>query len=187
MGDSYRLPSIVLEASSSKTWDAAVSEWHVVGCHDNGDASGDCLCGHEGIRYEFTIKNSVNGNELSPIGSTCILKFENDELKNEVEGWKAAIKLLDALEAQKPGAQLDGMNRELFSRRLYAFLYERGAFPPNRYNGYDGRNDYEFMVDMFNKRTAPTEKQRAKMYMVLNKSIFPWLALFGRELREMRL
>lgn len=84
MGDSYRLPGIVLEASSSKTWDAAVSEWHVVGCHDNGDASGDCLCGHEGIRYEFTIKNSVNGNELSPIGSTCILKFENDELKNEL-------------------------------------------------------------------------------------------------------
>ena len=114
MGDSYRLPGIVLEASSSKTWDAAVSEWHVVGCHDNGDASGDCLCGHEGIRYEFTIKNSVNGNELSPIGSTCILKFENDELKNEVEGWKAAIKLLEALEARKPGTQLDGINRELF-------------------------------------------------------------------------
>lgn len=187
MGDSYRLPRIVLEASSSKTWDEAVSEWHVMGCHDNGDASGDCLCGHEGIRYEFTIKNSVNGNELSPIGSTCILKFENDELKNEVEGWKAAIKLLEALEARKPGTQLDGMNRELFSRRLYAFLYERGAFPPNSYNGYDGWNDYQFMVDMFNKRTAPTEKQRAKMYMVLNKSIFPWLALFGRELREMRL
>lgn len=128
MGDSYRLPGIVLEASSSKTWDAAVSEWHVVGCHDNGDASGDCLCGHEGIRYEFTIKNSVNGNELSPIGSTCILKFENDELKNEVEGWKAAIKLLEALEARKPGTQLDGINRELFSRRLYAFLYERVLF-----------------------------------------------------------
>lgn len=58
MSNSYRLPSIVLEASSSKTWDAAVSEWHVVGCHDKGDASRGCLCGHEGIRYEFTIKNS---------------------------------------------------------------------------------------------------------------------------------
>ena len=84
MGDSYRLTDIVLEASSSKTWDMAVSEWHVVGCYDNGDASADCLCGHEGIRYEFTIKNSVNGNELSPIGSTCILKFKNVELKNEI-------------------------------------------------------------------------------------------------------
>lgn len=127
MGDSYRLPGIVLEASSSKTWDIAVSEWHVVGCHDNGNTSGECLCGHEGIRYEFTIKNSVNGKELSPIGSTCILKFENDELKNEVEGWKAAIKLLEALEARKPGVRLDGMNRDLFSRRLYAFLYDVSA------------------------------------------------------------
>ena len=36
MANSYRLPRIVLEASSSKTWDAAVSEWHVVGCRDNG-------------------------------------------------------------------------------------------------------------------------------------------------------
>lgn len=187
MNDSYRLPSIVLEASLSKTWDAAVSEWHVVECHDNGDASGDCLCGHEGIRYEFAIKNSVNGNELSPIGSTCILKFENDELKNEVEGWKAAIKLLDALEARKLGARLDGMNRDFFSRRLYTFLYERGAFPDNSYNDYDGRNDYEFMVKMFNKRTEPTEGQRRKMNVLLNKSIFPWLYLFGRELKERRL
>lgn len=187
MSDSYLLPGIVLEASSSKTWDVAVSEWHVVGCHDNGNASGECLCGHEGIRYEFTIRNSVNGNELSPIGSTCILKFESDELKDEVEGWKAAIKLLDALEARRPDERLDGMNRDLFSRRLYAFLYEKGAFPDNNYNKHDGRNDYEFMVKMFNKRTAPTERQRAKMYMVLNKSIIPWLALFGRELRGMRL
>lgn len=187
MGDSYRLPGIVLEASSSKTWDAALSEWYVAGCHDNGSASGDCLCGHEGIRYEFTIKNSVNGNELSPIGSSCILKFENDELKNEVEDWKAAIKLLDALETRKLGVRLDGMDRGLFSRRLYAFLYEKGAFPPNRYNDYDGRNDYEFMVKMFNKRTEPTEGQRRKMNVLLNKSIFPWLHLFGRELREGRL
>lgn len=187
MSNSYRLPSIVLEASSSKTWDVAVSEWHVVGCHDNGDASGDCLCGHEGIRYEFTIKNSVNGNELSPIGSTCILKFENDDLKNEVEDWRAAIKLLEALEERKPGVRLDGMNRDYFSRRLYMFLYEKGAFPPNKYNGYDGRNDYEFMVKMFNKRTAPTERQRLKMSMVLNRGIFPWLLIFGRELKEMRL
>lgn len=187
MGGSYCLPAIVLEASSSKTWDVAVSEWRVVGCHDNGNASGVCLCGHGGIRYEFTIRNSVNGIELSPIGSTCILKFENNELKNEVEGWEAAIKLLEALEARRPDVRLDGMNRDLFSRRLYAFLYEKGAFPDNSYNKYDGRNDYEFMVDMFNKRTAPTERQRAKMYMVLNKSIFPWLVLFGRELRKMRL
>lgn len=187
MDGSYRLPSIVLEASSSKTWDVAVSEWHVVGCYDNGDASGDCLCGHEGIRYEFAIKNSVNGNELSPIGSTCILKFENNELKNEVEGWKAAIKLLEALEERKPGVRLDGLNRDLFSRRLYAFLYEKGAFAPNKYNRFDGRNDYEFMVDMFNKRAALTDKQRGKMNAVLNKSIFPWLCLFGRELRERRL
>lgn len=45
MGDSYRLPGIVLEASSSKTWDIAVSEWHVVGCHDNGNTSESVFAG----------------------------------------------------------------------------------------------------------------------------------------------
>ncbi|WP_322154758.1 hypothetical protein [Paratractidigestivibacter sp.] len=187
MGDSYQLPKVVLEASSSKVWDTAIAEWHIVSCHDNGDASGDCLCGHEGIRYECTIRNSVNGNELSPIGSTCILKFANDDLKKEIEGWKAAIKLLEALETRRPGVVLDGLNRDFFSHRLYTFLYEKGAFPANRYNGYDGKNDYEFMVDMFNKRTPPTEKQRNKIYMVLNNGIFPWLTLFRDELREGRL
>ena len=184
MTSSYQLPKVVLEASSSKVWDTAITEWHVVSCHDNGNSSGDCLCGHEGIRYEYTIKNSVNGNELTPIGSTCILKFANDGLRNEVEGWKAAIKLLEALEARKPGVALDGLNRDLFSRRLYAFLFEKGAFPANKYNGYNGENDYEFMVKMFNKRTEPTQKQRQKMYMVLNNSIFTWLMLFRDELRE---
>lgn len=130
MSNSYRLPSIVLEASSSKTWDAAVSEWHVVGCHDNGDASGGCLCGHEGIRYEFTIKNSVNGNELSPIGSTCILKFENDDLKNEVEDWRAAIKLLEALEERKPGVRLDGMNRVFSPGVSMRFFMRKAHFRP---------------------------------------------------------
>ena len=184
MADSYQLPKIVLEASSSKVWDTAITEWHVVSCRDNGSPSGDCLCGHEGIRYEYTIRNSVNGRELAPIGSTCILKFENDELKNEIEGWKAAIKLLEALEARKPGVALDGLNRDLFSRCLYAFLYEKGAFSPNKYNGYDGENDYKFMVDMFNKRSEPTERQKQKMWAVLNKSIFSWLYVFGDELRK---
>ena len=101
-----------------------------------------------------------------------------------MEGWKTAIKLLEALEARRPGVRFDGLNRDLFSRRLYAFLYERGAFPPNRYNDYDGRNDYEFMVKMFRRRTALNGEAAGKDVQILNKSIFPWLHCFAYELRE---
>lgn len=63
MSNSYRLPSIVLEASSSKTWDAAVSEWHVVGCHTMGMPPEAAFMGTEGINgMSFTIKIPFNGN-----------------------------------------------------------------------------------------------------------------------------
>ncbi|HGZ2481966.1 TPA: hypothetical protein ACOITS_002459 [Enterococcus faecalis] len=53
----------------------AKKEWVYVGIFDNEDADFDCeLCGHSEIRYEYTIRNTINGNEMI-IGSSCITKF----------------------------------------------------------------------------------------------------------------
>lgn len=183
MSGVYELTKILLDASVSNVWEDAVEEWRVAGCYDNCNCSKTCLCGHEGIRYEYTIENSINGNQLSPIGSQCILKFGNAELKNEVQMWDEAIKLLEAL--RREGADsLKDLDSKYFSRRLFAFLYEKGAFPENKYNDYDGTNDRDFMVKMFNKRNEPTEKQKSKIYMVLQTGIFPWLTLFEDELKR---
>lgn len=43
------------------------------------------------------------------------------------------------------------LSSELFSRKLLRWLYEEGAFD-TEYNDYDGEDDYEFMLKMFNKR-----------------------------------
>lgn len=55
----------------------AISEWTYRGkCHYLSDYSGTCgLCGHKGLRYQFTIVNGSNENELV-VGSECIKKFE---------------------------------------------------------------------------------------------------------------
>ena len=43
------------------------------------------------------------------------------------------------------------LTSKYFSKKLLYALYE-GAFAPNKYNRYDGvSNDYQFVLDMFNK------------------------------------
>lgn len=60
--------------------------------------------------------------------------------------------------------------------KAYA-LYEEGAFAPNKYNRYDGTNDYQFMLDMFNKRNKSeiTEQQHRKIRGLIAYSIKPFL------------
>lgn len=181
MRHTYNLADILLNASISTSWADAVNEWHVAGCHDNHDCSEICLCGHDGIRYEFTIENSLNGNRLSPIGSRCILNFGNVELKNEIKVWEEAIKLLDALRKEGPNT-LKNLDSKYFSRKLFTFLYEKKAFTDNKYNHFNSVNDYKYMIKMFNMRNEPTKKQKAKIYMILQNQIFPWLNNFEKEL-----
>lgn len=63
----------------------------------------------------------------------------------------------------------------LFSRSLLAHLYEEGCFQPNKFNGFNPNKDYQFLVDMFNKRSEPSEKQHGKIWVLLHKTIIPYL------------
>lgn len=96
--------------------------------------------------------------------------------------WDQAIKLLEALRTEGPN-RLKDLDSRYFSRCLFAFLYEKGAFPDNRFNKFNGANDRDFMIKMFNKRSEPTEKQKNKIYMILERGIFVWLCLFEDELK----
>ena len=73
------------------TFEKLLQQWKFNGeCSDYRDDDAevqnypDCeLCGHESIRFGFTIKNELNNNELI-VGSICITKFGlafEDELK----------------------------------------------------------------------------------------------------------
>lgn len=79
----YDLFDVVLSNSSAKEFSVARNEWWVSGCVDSGDNPETwerCICGKDGIRYCYEIKNRITGAVLYPIGSECIKKFDSEDM-----------------------------------------------------------------------------------------------------------
>ena len=161
----------VMRKSESDIWDLAVDEWYIENVTEDRSLSGECVCGKENLRYLFTIRNSKNNNVLFPIGSSCIEKFDRDDLNDEARVNK---KLFELLHAIQDGDYIT-LDADYFSRKLLKFLFEDEAFAPTEYNDYDGYNDYEFMLKMFNQRNQPSEKQQGKINAIIMFSIRPYL------------
>ena len=161
----------VVCASDSSNWEEAVKEWEVEDCEEDRDRQSSCICGKEELRFLYTIRNRVNGNELFPIGSRCIRKFERDDMNYTTSLYEALFTLLHALQDRK---RIE-LTKEYFSRKLLDYLYEQDAFKPSDYNGNDGYYDYQFMLDMFNRRTPLTDRQRRKVNAIILFSIKPFL------------
>lgn len=167
-----KLIGTVICNSESDTWQEAVTEWEIYDCEEDESCSEECICGKENIKYLYTIRNVINGNELFPIGSSCIKRFNRNDFNEETTLREGMFKLLHAVEENK----YLSLSSEFFSRKLLKWLYENGAFNSD-YNNYDGKEDYEFMLKMFNKRDkgSITMNQDKKIKAVLLKSIKPFL------------
>lgn len=168
----YKLINIVMHNSEACNWEDAVNEWEITDWSEDERQTSECVCGKEDIKYLFTIRNRINGNVLYPIGSSCIKKFNRQDMNDEVSVHEQSFKLLHAVEEN----QYLSLSTELFSRKLLLWLYNEGAFDTD-YNDYDGREDYEFMLKMFNKRDKDsiTERQDKKIKAILLNSIKPFL------------
>lgn len=163
----------MIEFSVADDWEGARREWEVVGCEIDETHSATCICGKEGLRYVYTIVNTETGESLFPIGSSCIKKFEQNDMDEELAGWQQAIKLME--DAAKLGKEdYVHLHSGSYSRKLLYFLYEQDAFRPTKYNGYDGYNDYLFLLDMFNGGFC-SEAQERKCKAIIMQSIYPWL------------
>lgn len=167
-----KLIMTVINNSESDNWQEAVTEWEIYDCEEDDSNSEGCICGKENIKYLYTIRNVCNGRVLFPIGSSCIKKFNRTDLKEEIALIESQFKLLHAVEEHR----YLSLSQELFSRKLLGWLYEQGAFD-TAYNRYDGEEDYEFMLTMFNKRNKDsiTPKQHKKIKAILLNSIRPFL------------
>lgn len=161
----------VVEASEANFWDAAVDEWEIADCVEDEKHKASCICGKEKLRFVFTIRNRYNGNELYPIGSKCIEKFGRRDLNDYTSINEALFELLHALRNRE---RIE-LNSNFFTRKLLKYLYDDGAFLPSAYNGHDGYNDYQFMLDMFNQRTEPSFNQQKKINAIILNSIRPYL------------
>lgn len=166
------LRGAVIASSRANTWAAAVEEWEVVGLEVDPTATSMCVCGNTGLRYLYTIWNPKVGQELSPIGSVCVEYFEVAELTEGVSALRRLFELRAAFVDLRPVA----LTTEYFSRALLADLWENGAFPDNDYNNNNGENDYRFLLDWFNSRVDPNEKERRKIWVLVNRTIQGFVA-----------
>lgn len=160
----------VIDNSESDIWESAVFEWEIFDWEEDETLESSCICGKENLRYLFTIRNTLNGNILYPIGSSCIKKFERADLDEEAAVKEQLFKLLHAIENNR----FLTLSSEFFSRKLLRHLYEIGAFKPTQYNNYNPEEDYQFMLDMFNKRSRTMKQEKKETAIILN-SIKPFL------------
>lgn len=161
----------VIDNSLSKDWNNAVYEWEIEDCIEDRHSKAECICGKENIKYLFTIRNVENGRRLWYIGSTCIKKFNREELNEQIDVNEKLFKLLHKI---KEG-EFVSLNSEFFSRKLLKYLYDEGVFKDNQYNDFNGENDYNFLLRMFNKRKIITDNQKRKINAILVTSIKPYL------------
>ena len=121
MASSYyqNLIKRVLEASTTDNWEIAVREWDIVDCEEDEEHASECVCGKENLRYLFTIRNRETGRSLYPIGSSCIEKFERDDLDYEVDVQMDMYRLAHAMER---GERIE-LTSKYFSKKLLYALY----------------------------------------------------------------
>lgn len=168
-----KLREAVTAASQAQIFSVATREWTVIRLEEDPTESGECVCGHPNLVKLFTIRNDRNGNELFPIGSKCVEHFGEDVLNLQVRVLSRLLALRQALNTGSPV----GLDSTYFSRDVLLWLWERGAFPETQWNRYNGENDYEFLVKMFNKRNKEeiSDPQHRKIRTLLMRYIKPFL------------
>ncbi|GGA82368.1 hypothetical protein [Staphylococcus muscae] len=161
----------MIDSSESNAWNDAVQEWEIYDVEEDEHNSSSCICGKENIRYLFTIKNMKNDKILFPIGSSCIKKFNRNDLNEITSVNERLFKLFHAVKENK----FISLDSDYFSRKLLRYLFDQNAFKPNKYNNYNAKNDYEFILKMFNQRREPSDKQKSKIKAIIVTSIKPFL------------
>ena len=172
MSSLEQLAKVVIEKSESKRWDTAVKEWDLVDTNEDESALSTCVCGKTGLRYLHRIANLFNRQSIYPIGSCCIKRFMRSDLNEKIDVEEKLFRLYHAVGSN----QFLSLSPELFSRKLIKYLYAHGAFDSNDPN-YTSKNDYQFFLDMFNKRNKATitVKQDKKIKAILLNNIRPFI------------
>lgn len=142
----------IVNASVSDQWETAVFEWDIVDCEEDETAETSCMCGHEGIRYCFQIRNRLNGNTFFPIGSECIKKFHNKDLSSDVDVYEKLFKLYEAIRKR----EFIEIGSKYFSRKLLLYFLEQNVID---------ESGYDFLLKMFNKRDKDCISSRQQSYI----------------------
>ena len=167
----------VLKRSQDADWLLAVMEWHVDKVEEDKTHSTSCVCGKERLRWLYTIRNDITGSEMFPIGSRCIKRFGRPDLNADAALKLELFKLLRAVENKR----FIKLSPELFSRKLLLYLYRLGAFKANADKRFDPKENYKFMLEMFNKGSKRDAYEQRKTAAIILQSIKPFLQGMLRE------
>lgn len=168
---SWNLPREVVALSCAGDFESARYEWDLVDRDIDPDCLQSCVCGKENLKYLFTIRNRETGAKLYPIGSSCIKLFGRQDLDQQVS---VAREMYAVLAEYRESGTL-ALNGGAISRAVLKHLYDEGCFVPTDFNKHNPEADYEFLVKMFNQRKEPSEAQQRKIWVLLNRTVGPYL------------
>lgn len=99
-----------------------------------------CVCGNHGLRYLYMVENNITGASLYPVGSVCVLEFENEYMDRVVE-FMPLVRGLRDLERYEQTFE-DAREKGLLTRKFIDYLDDEYAIP----------GQVDFLKDMFNRK-----------------------------------
>lgn len=90
---------------------------------------------------------------------------------------KKQLRYLDMLRkinlAKKNKAKVE-LTSEFFTEPFIEWLLDEGAFPENRFNGYDPSSDADFLKEMLPRKGDWAPEQQRKIRAIIRNSIIPF-------------
>lgn len=131
------LQTIVISLSLADNWEEARQEWTRVKLEKiDKTMESKCLCGKAHLQKVYSVSRTDLSNiMLSPIGSSCIKKFQNKELTKSLKKAEREYRLRtnSDFSSLKEIMDLDSLDE----------YYQKGYFKADRGNHFDPWNDYQ--------------------------------------------
>ncbi|HFI0039267.1 TPA: hypothetical protein ACGOZY_001929 [Streptococcus suis] len=155
------LQAIVISLSLADNWEEARQEWTKVKLEKiDKTMESKCLCGKAHLQKVYSVSRTDLSNiKLSPIGSSCIKKFQNKELTKSLKKAEREYRLRSSSEFSSLKEILD-----LDSLEEY---YQKGYFKADRGNRYDPWNDYQLFKLALSRKQSERQLAFHKMERIL--------------------
>lgn len=157
----YNLIEIINQNSTSENFQMNSREWSVMECIDQGEDTERCICGKEGIRYCYRIYNKKTNKSLYPIGSSCIKKFNNEDMNSQM---KTLTELADFKRYLKEAVLL-AITKNEYNPIDFKWLKNPDILSNLLIIGLLNGWEYSFILDVRYKRKL-SNKQLSKIYTI---------------------
>ena len=104
----------ILKKSNANTFEKAIEEWYVSGVSIDEARESSCVCGQDKLCYLYEITNRINGENLFPIGSSCITKFGNSRLNEEIDFYNCIVRINNAINNNTTIIRINNMDNNFF-------------------------------------------------------------------------